>query len=147
MGACPGARLRRPSALWRHADCAHPIGEITARTHRAPVRLTVQLDRLHPRHRASDGQEIPTPAIVLADLEQRACRSIGRYAFRLLLLAPAGGTLASLMLLRGSGPRHPLFSRFVGLAATTLVLVATVGTYDRAGLREPALYRAAGRGA
>jgi predicted phosphodiesterase len=132
-------RVRVSVAPARYGDTAivlTPIGEITARTHRAPVRLTVQLDRLHLGTVRRMAKEIPDASVVLADLEQRACRSIGRYALRLLLLALAGGTLASIVLLRGSGPWH-LFSGFAGLAITSLALVATVGTYDRGSFASP----------
>lgn len=132
-------RVRVSVAPARYGDTAivlTPVGEITARTHRAPVRLTVELDRLNLSALTRMARDIPDTGTVLADLEQRARRSTGHYALRLLLLALVGGTLASVVVLRGPGPRH-LVSGFSGLAAITLVLAATVGTFDRAGFASP----------
>lgn len=113
-----------------------PVGEITAHTHRAPVRITIELERVDLAAIGAMAREAPDARAVVADLQQRALCSAGNYALRVLILALLGGILASLLVLRGPVTRHGV-SGLAGLAATALVLAVTASTFDRSAFASP----------
>lgn len=113
-----------------------PIGEISARTHSVPLRLTLALDRLNLPALRQTARDLPDASTVLADIEQRAHHSLGDFAARLLLLALAGGLGASLLLLRGPWPRHALAAA-LGVAVVAALLAGTAATFRRSAFSSP----------
>lgn len=113
-----------------------PVGEITARTHRAPVRLTVELARLNTPVIRAMARELPDANSVVADLERCARRSARGYAARILLLALLGGPLASALLLRGPLLRHAV-SGLAGLGAVAILFAVIALTFDRGAFASP----------
>ncbi|MBI3944400.1 MAG: metallophosphoesterase family protein [Armatimonadetes bacterium] len=113
-----------------------PVGEVTARTHRVPVRVVVALERLNLPALRRMAQDLPDAGTVVADLERRAVGSAGHYALRLLLLALMGGILASALLLRGWHWGH-LLAGVGGALAVGLLLLGAARTFDRSAFASP----------
>ncbi len=125
-----------PAVRGETAIVLTPIGDVTARTHRTPIRLTVELERLNLPALRRAARELPDAQTVMADIERRALRSAANYALRMLALSLAGGILASLLLVRGPFPRH-LASGFAGALVMALLFAATARTFDRKAFAGP----------
>lgn len=113
-----------------------PLGAVSAATHRAPVELEAQVDRidldqLQTVLAAPDPQE-RLEALVQRDLEP-LLRSL---VLRSVLLAVVVGGLAA-ALLPGRRLLHLPMGGLGGGAAVALLLVATWRTYDTAAFSEP----------
>ena len=111
-----------------------PLGEIRARTHRAPLVLSVSLSGISLEKIQALVAHPPAQAKLQRDLEQTARDRLTRFALHQALVGALGGLLAPL-LLRARRARAWLFSACLGGGATAGLLLATLHTYDRTAFR------------
>lgn len=105
-----------------------PFGSLSARTHRGPLRLHLDVDRLHVESTIEWLKQRKTPEETSAHFEQEMHLVAVRLVKGALLAALIGAAVLSL--LRRANWRYVLAGTASGVAAVALPLLLLVNTYD-----------------
>jgi predicted phosphodiesterase len=135
-----------PALVGSSRLAAPPFGSVSARTHLGPLAFRaaiedVDVPRLGQLLQGSPGPGPGGPRFAeleaaLGPLEEQARQAATGFLFRIAALGVAGG-LAGIVLFRRRTRQRLLRCGMGGLAATVLLLVPAVATYDLSAFREP----------
>lgn len=112
-----------------------PFGEISAYTHKSPVRLSASLERVYPDKIEKVADEAKAGNELVAKIERDALVMMRAFVLRLIAIAGIGGAVGSL--LAGRKPRYAPLGLLIGSVGAAAVLGAAYGTYDVNAFRQP----------
>lgn len=112
-----------------------PLGSLSARTHKGPVSLRLQLDQLHVEEAVEWLSENSSPADAAKRLDNDISQLAKRLVVRTLIVALAGAAIAGGLM--GSGWRFMGIAIFCGTAAVAGPISVASFSFDRAAFSSP----------
>lgn len=126
----------RPSLAGRTDIAVPPLGEVSARTHTAPVRLVVTIERLYIKELGELAKSVDNGQELLEKLDTEARALAATFIMKSLLLAAiASGLMA--FLLSNRKWRVGVAGLLAGLAAASLITAAAYFSFDVGAFRQP----------
>lgn len=116
-----------------------PLGEIKAKTHKAPIALQARVDNanIEDLHGVLVGRTGGRDIISQAKDDARSAAV--RFVLRLLLLSFLGGTGAVLLLRVGRSPRRVVIAGATSTAMIAVLMALTAATYNAGAFEKPEL--------
>ncbi|MGI6227704.1 MAG: metallophosphoesterase family protein [Peptococcales bacterium] len=118
-----------------------PIGTVRAKTHIAPLKLSISLENIDIKVLQSLLENNPNKEQILDKLEARIYKVSKIYLLRLLVLALLGGVAGSLLYERKK-IKPLLCGLLVGAIIYVILIMGTFATYDVKGFQNPEYYGA-----
>jgi len=125
-----------PSLNGKTELCIPPFGEITASTHKTPVKLRVVLERIYPNEISQVAIGVNDQKELVRKVEAEAKKAIKQFIFRLLVLAAVGGAAGAAISPRKRGYKV-LAGALVGVICAGTIIAGTYISYDVYAFKQP----------
>lgn len=125
-----------PSAHGQTELAIPPFGEVTAATHKTPLRIRVAIERIYPHEISQVADKIDTSGKLVQKIETEGKKAFRQFIIRLLALAAIGGMLGAAL-----SPRRRVYKGiagvFVGVAFVGSLLWGTYSTFNVNAFKQP----------
>jgi len=125
-----------PSAHGQTELAIPPFGEVTAATHKTPLRIRVGVERIYPHEIGQVADKIDTGGELVKKIETEGKKAFRQFVIRLIVLAAIGGMLGAAL-----SPRRRIYKAvagtFVGVAFVGVLLWGTYATFNVYAFKQP----------